>query len=222
MSAMPSWTLVSVHIPKTAGTSLGAMLHANFGDMLKADYDDRPLSRPRWTRRIQALRHALAHAGERSQAACIHGHFLPLKYASMRGMRYSTWLRDPVQRVLSRYHHYQRHASDEPQHARWGLVPGLSLADFVRLPQYRDTCAEYLWAFPLRRFEFVGIVEDHASELSRFARQFELTVANGLARHNRNPEKAGTRYAVEPAMDRLIRRLNARDVALYEAALARR
>lgn len=221
MSDAAPWTLVSVHIPKTAGTSLAELLRGHFGAGLLADYDDRPLSHGRWQRRTMALRHALAHAGQRASAHCIHGHFLPLKYATMRGMRYATWLRDPVQRVCSRYHHYRRHAAAEHQHARWGLVPGLSLEDFVRLPQYQDSCAEYLWAFPLRRFEFVGIVEDHATELHRFAQAFGLSMpaAVGL---NRNPDKDGSRYDVAPATERLIRRLNPRDVALYEAALARR
>ena len=36
--------LISVHIPKTGGTSFGAMLARHFGPRLLRDYDDRPLS----------------------------------------------------------------------------------------------------------------------------------------------------------------------------------
>ena len=40
------------------------------------------------------------------------------------------------------------------------------------------------------------------------------------ARANRNPERASEGgYALEPAQERLIRRCNARDLALYERAL---
>lgn len=223
MSGVPGpgrehWTLVSVHVPKTAGTSFRQGLQRAFGEGLRLDNDDRPLAHPRWQRRADALRQACVHAGQGLPEACIHGHFLPLKYALARRVRFAVWLRDPVQRVLSRYHHYRRHGQDEPHHARFGLLPGLTLEQFARLPQYQDTCAEYLWCFPLRRFDFVGIVEQYEAEVARFARCFGLEPEPVAERANRNPERAGQGYEVEPALERLIRRCNPRDVALYEVA----
>jgi hypothetical protein len=213
--------LVAVHLPKTAGTTFRDALQRVYGDRLRLDYDDRPLAGSRWSRRATAARHALAHAGQRMQAPCTCGHFMPVKYATRRQARFCTWLRDPVQRVLSRYHHYLRHGQDETRHQRWGLVPGMDLEAFVRLPHYQDSYAEYLWMFPLARFDFIGIVEDYDAELQRFASHFgiDADLLAGEAR-NRNPDKADPAYPVEPAMERLIRACNPRDVALYERARA--
>ncbi|WP_024868640.1 sulfotransferase family 2 domain-containing protein [Pseudoxanthomonas suwonensis] len=215
------WTLVSVHVPKTAGTSFRLELQRAFGDGLRLDNADRPLAHPRWQRRADALRQACLHAGRGLPEACIHGHFLPLKYALARRVRFAVWLRDPVQRVISRYHHYLRHGRDERHHERFGLVPGLTLEQFVRLPQYQDTCAEYLWGFPLERFDFVGIVERYHSDVVRFAECFDLQLEPSTQRANYNPERDGSRYEVEPGLERLIRRCNPRDVALYERACRR-
>ena len=216
-------TLVVVHLPKTAGTSLRTLLEAAFGAGLRADYGDHPLQHSRFARRRRALAAALRHAGRPLGVPCVYGHFLACKYALATRTRYAVWLRDPVQRVISRYHHYRRaSAAGELTHRRWGLVPGLSLEAFARLPQYRNTYAEYLWLFPFRRFEFVGLVEQQDRDLARFAAQFDLALPALPVRVNVNPEKAGDAYEIDPATERLIRAMNARDVRLYERVLATR
>jgi len=216
-------TLAAVHLPKTAGTSFLVALRQAFGEDLLLDYADRPLAHSRWRRRIDATRHAIVNAGGTVRARCVYGHFMPLKYSTVKGIRFSAWLRDPVQRVVSRYHHYVRHASGEPQHARWGLVPGLSLEQFARLPQYQNTYAEYFWMLPLSRFDFIGITEEYDGELARFARCFGISADLQAPSRNRNPDRQEhAAYAIDPRLDRLIRDLNARDVAIYEYARARR
>lgn len=218
----PSYALAAVHVPKTAGTSFQAALREYFGQTMRLDYDDKPLSHARWPRRLHAVGHAIRIAGQSLPASCVYGHYLPLKYSSLRGVRFCTWLRDPVQRVISRYHHYRRHVNDEPQHARHGLTPGLTLEQFVRLPQYQDSYAEYFWGFPLGRFDFIGIVEHHAAELERFARVFRIDVSLVAEPLNRNPETLGQRYEVDAAIESLIRECNPRDVRIYQRALEMR
>ena len=67
----------------------------------------------------------------------------------------------------------------------------------------------------------MGIVECYAQDMARFAACFDLDPGQLQgARANRNPERASEGgYALEPAQERLIRRCNARDLALYERAL---
>jgi hypothetical protein len=222
MTSRPrDWSLISVHLPKTAGTSFAEVLRRGFGDALRVDNQDRPLSHSRTGRRLAAVAHACQHAGSTVPFACVHGHFLPVKYALARRTRFCIWLRDPIQRVVSRYHHYLRHGQNEPQHLRWGLVPGLSLEQFAALPQYHNTYAEYLWCFPLARFDFVGVVEHYEEDIARFVTRFELPLALDTGvRTNFNPERdAARRYELEPAQERLLRRFNARDLALYEQAM---
>lgn len=210
--------LILPHVPKTAGTSLRAALTAFYGDRLRLDYADTPLQHSRGYRRGQALANALIRTGRALDADCVYGHFLPIKYLGVRGARFALWIRDPVQRVVSRFHHYQRAcAAGELGHARWGLVPGLTLHQFAALPQYRNTYSEYLWLFPLRRFEFVGEVESLKSDLPRFAGHFGLELPAILPRENANPENAASSYALEPALVDHIRTLNQADVRLLDA-----
>ena len=45
------------------------------------------------------------------EVACIHGHFLPVKYRialARRPAHYVTWLRDPVERIASHYAFWRR------------------------------------------------------------------------------------------------------------------
>ena len=76
--------LISVHFPKTAGSSFLVALESYFGQGLLQDYADRPINRTALRRNAQAvyagLRNAVARTGM-EKVACIHGHFLPLKYA---------------------------------------------------------------------------------------------------------------------------------------------
>src|SRR5580658_6212049 len=96
--------LVSIHIPKTAGTSFGLCLMKSFGGSMQLDYapglfqDDRALDRKRG-----AMRYALGlQPKDYKDVACIHGHFLGLKYnllAEQMPCAFVTWLRHPVERL---------------------------------------------------------------------------------------------------------------------------
>lgn len=219
-------TLVAVHLPKTAGTSLRLALEASFGDRMTSDYGDHPLQHSPWGRRARAAAHALGCAGRRLPWGCVYGHFLPLKYLLARGTVFSLWLRDPVQRVVSRYYHYVRACdAGETAHARWGLVPGLDLEAFVRLPHYQNTLSEYLWGFPLRRFSFIGRVEAWDEDAPRLFAMLGLpapALVLEQARVNRNPESRGDSYPLTPRERALIERLNQRDLRLYERLLESR
>ncbi|HEX5756903.1 MAG TPA: hypothetical protein VFY12_11200 [Arenimonas sp.] len=213
---MPTFTLIVPHIPKTAGTSLRLALVEAFGSGLMADYGDRPLQHGPWLRRLRAGL-AAVHSLQRRGPDCIYGHFLPLKYVGLRHARFALWVRDPVQRVVSRYHHYLRaSAAGDVMHRRWGLLPGLSLGEFIELPHYRNTYSEYLWGFPLRRFEFVGAVERFSEDLPRFAERFGIALPPRLASENRNPDRVEPAYDLDPRTQARIRELNAADLRLLD------
>lgn len=219
----PRGTLVAVHVPKTAGTSLRGALTGAYGDGLREDYDDRPLTRPRGVRRAKALAHGLLHAGRTMDAACVYGHFLPVKYRWCREVRFALWVRDPVDRVLSRYAHYLRDvAAGDESHAARGLVPGLSLDGFLALTNYRDTLAEYLWGFPLERFEFIGSVADYEEDLRRFSRVFLDGRTLPVLHENVARTSAVTVPAWSEAQRTAVAEANPRDVALHRRALALR
>jgi hypothetical protein len=87
----PGKLLVSVHIPKTAGTSLAKALETWFGDRLRLHY--RNVARP-------------VSATDDAPGVCVHGHFQPDEPGRVRDYfpqadQFITVMRDPFQRMIS-------------------------------------------------------------------------------------------------------------------------
>jgi hypothetical protein len=222
--------LVSVHLPKTAGTSFASTLQAAFGDGYRDDYADLPMQHPRLNRQWRALRAGWALRGTvPDDVACIHGHFLAVKYRialAARPAHYVTWLRDPVERIASHYAFWRRDydGSDPAQPLRNRMLrEDWSLQRFALGPELRDVYLRYLWGFDPARFAFIGITEHYAEDLQRFARRFlggSDAVAGSALVNPARGESAG--YAIDAALRRRIEHHHAGDVALYRWALARR
>ncbi|MFL5342601.1 MAG: hypothetical protein ACJ8F7_20910 [Gemmataceae bacterium] len=215
--------LISLHLPKTAGTSFAAALESRFGPRLLRDYADLPINTPRSERHAAAFRAGLAMAETGGpDAHCIHGHFLPVKYlplADRRDVRFITWIRDPVARVLSHYYYWQRtyNPQSAPTLHRKVMEEGWSVERFCLGPELRNLYCQFLWAFPLENFEFIGVTEYYDEDLTYFARRYLGTTVepvrlNGAAAEP--PVPASLRDEIAAA--------HADDVALYQRALARR
>ena len=222
--------LVSLHLPKTAGTSFLRLLESHYGAGLLRDYDDRPLNRERWQRRATALGGCLRNAlpaGHLRGIECIHGHFLPVKYRLLgwrTKVRFVVWLRDPVERLASHYFYWQRSydpVNAEPLHRRV-VGEGWDLERFCLGPELQNTYSQFLWAFPLSRFDFVGITERYAEDAAFFAREFLGTATPDTAPENVNStQRAGddTVYISDPGFRRAIEEHHAEDMALNQEAL---
>jgi hypothetical protein len=216
--------LVSLHLPKTAGTSFAAALQAQFGSGYRPDYEDFPMHTPPWPRRLRALR-----AGLRLRRiwddgiTCVHGHFLPLKYRCAlagRQARYATWLRDPVERVVSHYHFWRRDydGTDPAQPLRNRMfAEDWSLERFALGPEMRNLYTQYLWGFDPRRFAFIGITERYDQDLERFSAVFG---GGGAVRGHalRNPDRTDEAYAIADALRERLSEHHARDIDLYRWA----
>ncbi len=226
--SMPT-LLVSVHMPKTAGTSFAAALQDCFGTRYQPDYADLPMQSPRWRRQCNALLQSVRaqRAVEPQAVACIHGHFLPAKYlplAQSRRVGFVTWLRDPVERVVSHYHFWRRDydGSDPAQPLRNRMIAeDWSLERFALGPEMRNVYGQYLWHFNVSRFDFIGITERYADDLAEFAERFlegHAVLRTALA----NPDRDGEAYDIPARLRERIEAYHADDVALYQRARDRR
>ena len=154
--------IVSVHLPKTAGTSFAAALKTHFGDRLQRDYADRPINTPVYDRNQAALRAAIKIAKRGLHGTeCVHGHFLPVKYlllSSRQDVQFVAWMRDPVERLVSHYHFWR----NEPKATPVGRLRSQMLAEqwslerFCLGPELQNLYGQFLWGFPLERFDFIG------------------------------------------------------------------
>ncbi len=134
------WTLIFIHIPKTAGTSLRqAIGQAYEPDERLYLYDAMKRDRAMPRRDFVVL-----PEDERAELRFIMGHIpFGLHQHVPREARYVTVLRDPVDRVVSHYYHY-RHV------ARAG--DGSRSAEERRLIESEDVSLQE-WVFDLRRVE---------------------------------------------------------------------
>lgn len=216
-------TIISVHLPKTAGTSFEASLTDHFGGGFRRDYDDQPITKPVAVRGREALTAALDIAEQGLPAIdCVHGHFLPLKYLLLDTcceLTFITWMREPVARLLSHYFYWQSSydpATSAPHH-RQVIELGWTLEQFCLSEQFRNLYTQYLWGFPLEKFAFIGISENYPEDLREFSRRYLGTELE--AQRKNTTVCTGQRRELEPELLARVRRFHAADIALYQRAL---
>lgn len=203
--AMKTERVISVHVPKAAGTSLATQLVALLGEDVFLDYGHRPFMPTGWEK-------AEFPVGKR----VVHGHFRASRYAAVEAY-WMTFLREPVSNLLSVYNYWQsvpEHGN--PVHSRF-LRERPSITDFAKFPGRANLMSEiYFGAFDIGRFDFIGFHETRQDDLPRVGRELGLpldanvhenrTVKTGLGNHDRP----------DPRVLAQVRDLLAPDVAFYE------
>ncbi|HEY0199144.1 MAG TPA: hypothetical protein VGC19_11510 [Rhodanobacter sp.] len=215
--------IISVHLPKTAGTSFGVSLAAHFGDRFRGDNGDQAIAKPLTERWQQATSAGLLLAAQGlGDVACVHGHFLPAKYLPL-GQRceltFVTWMRDPVARMVSHYHYWQRSYDERiaaPHHRRV-IEEGWSLQRFCLSQEFRNIYTQYLWMFPLEKFSFIGISEYFREDFEEFSKQYLATVLPHQ-HHNATP-RSDAYIDLDAAFLDTVRDFHAADMELYAKAL---
>lgn len=218
--------IISLHLPKTAGTSFAAALEEQFGNRLLRDYADIPINTPKVDRHRAAMEAGLRLSpADFAAVDCIHGHFLPVKYlllADTRRVRFVTWLRNLVERVISHYGFWRRHydpATAAPLHRRV-VEEDWSLERFCLGPELRNLYGQFLWGFPVENFEFIGLTEYYDDDVSAFGQQM-LGAAIEPVRLNAKDERSGAE-SIDSSFRNSIEQHHAKDMDFYRWALSRR
>jgi hypothetical protein len=215
--------LISLHLPKTAGTSFSASLAEHFGERYRGDYEDAAISMSPQDRGVQALRAGLQLADHGlGEVDCIHGHFLPVKYlllSTRAELVFITWMRDPLARMLSHFHYWQQNydeATAAPHHRRF-IEERWTLEKFCLSDKFRNIYTQYLWGFPFENFSFIGISEHYAEDFRQFADRY-LGVEMEPQQRNVSRGVAAGRL-LDPGLAAEVRDFHAADLALYRRAL---
>lgn len=163
-------SIVSVHVPKVAGTSFLHQLKALYGEeRLLCDYKDDPVD-PRSIINIDPYRYAVEPIETIAPFTIVHGHFHPRKYEKLKNVFRVTFLRHPIENIVSIYNFWRMHDRnfwDSPIF-QYLKDSDISLQRFAMLPKIRYLYSDsYFGEFDMDLFDFIGDYEKYDQELKR-------------------------------------------------------
>lgn len=158
--------IIFVHQPKTGGANFAKILKNSYGK--KNVYRDKDRAKERLNEHLRSEgKEVVEHTDpfyDRLKYNVIFGHFSPLKYKErFPNAIYLTFFRDPIQRIISHYHYWQRTEitdirSVNPLRLIF-MEQNLSLKDFAIMIKEDRIKENHLELFKVANFDFVGIME---------------------------------------------------------------
>lgn len=208
--------IISVHVPKTAGTAFRNVLIKIYGeDKVFGDYDRQNINKLLTEIKSQKIN-------------AIHGHFQVEKYDNhFAEAKRIIWLRDPVKRLISNYWHQITRIKKRKMGLELGdLDKELnteSLLRYASKPQISNLMSSYFQKRDLQDFWFVGITEFLQEDLIFIQEKLGWPNVNApkINKHKYSEKYRNfikTILLDEQLMEEL-RSLNLKDIELYERAL---
>jgi hypothetical protein len=210
--------LLSMHIPKTAGTSFRLALQQRLGKSVLIAYrgqvrGDRTIVQfnGRLLERLdEPSRVTLAEYCETNDVRCIHGHFtLQLLCDVFPEAQSITFMRDPIKRIVSAYNHVFVVA---PQ------TEGMTFEKFIQRDRAHNLYEQLGVLECLDSLAFIGITEQYERSLRLLERMFPELGSLDYEEANVSQQKRFTEKDVTPDMRAHLRELNDADFEIYEAA----
>jgi hypothetical protein len=210
--------LVSIHIPKTAGTSFRNTLREVYGENNVIRLD---IGLVRQEVRIEEKLYDLPTFPPNTKV--IHGHFsYPLlikNFSIPKETPIITWLRDPVKRVISNYFYLAKRLEEELDEEGKGLnilrKMQRSLIEYARFEGAQNRQSKFLSGLTLENLQFVGIVETYEEDIQQLSQILEWPKTPIFTHNQTNRD---TSIISQKDIDE-IRELNSADLKLYEQAL---
>jgi hypothetical protein len=218
---VPKIKLISLHLPKTGGTSFHRSLQQAYGEGVTDSLKRRDVER--MTAQYADFDEALP-----ANIRAIHGH---LNYAEVAELhrhhaaKIICWLREPVARLVSNHRFFLAGLTDPDRNRAVYEAnkhrAGEDLLTYARREENRNVMHKMLAGLELADYDFVGLLEDYDADLDRLA---ELLGWEPPQAHHLNQGAAAGAKNVEGAgviddLRRQLLELNAADVALYQSAL---
>ena len=199
--------ILSIHIPKTAGQSFIRILQQAYGQEQVLHINRGKLIRTK--QQLKAL--------SPNRFKVIHGHLPYQEFLSPHNTdctKIITFLRDPVERVLSNFRYYRR-MKDERIKAGKKVRHYHDLQDFIQLEERQNVMTSFLNGLELEALFFLGFQEDFRQDVKLLARKLEWDVPESAYETRKNTTSAAT---VSDTIRNQISDLNKLDVELYNRA----
>ncbi len=213
-----NFKLISIHIPKTAGTSLYKILGDAYGQNKIARVDYKPPLKKLFLNEKEFKGDEFPKHIE-----VIHGHINPKmleKYFVLDDkVKKITFLRDPVERIISDYY-YLRQIIDQnynfdPYNPKILNRMIKSLIEFAGMEKEKNRMSKFLGKGRLNEMFFVGTTENFAQDTQKLAKLLNWN-SYKLVEENKTRNKSND---IPPDIFEKIKVLNEKDVELYNKAL---
>lgn len=204
--------IISIHIPKTAGTSFFTILQNIYGSdhCLELKREDIKELNGNFNRVIND-HHVVLHG---------HFHFKEVNAIVGQSSKIITWLRDPVDRVLSNYDFFMDRIRSNPEHPNH-FRKNESVLEYARLEPSRNRMTKFLEGLKIDDIFFIGLTEFFKEDLKSLAETLNWPSFH-IPLKNANPNRLSRRSTLSKQVIADIRELNSRDVALYDEVIRRR
>lgn len=216
-STKSSPELISLHIPKTAGTSFRNILKNVYGDdqVVRLDISDTGIVR---------LNESLYDSKQLQKVKVIHGHFymqsLKDKFAIPKDCKIITWVRDPVKRVISNFLYLESRLIEllEEEKNNLNILSKMqrTLIEYARADINRNIQSKHLAGCNLLDYNFIGVQEFFDQEILRLSDILSWKKTPTIVHHNKTPD---TGLVISDGIIAEIMKLNIEDIDLYNEAL---
>lgn len=162
---------ISIHVPKTAGTTLGYFLDYGTHRRIFWDYPTRGFSLDENSREY-FLRHKEFIDKE---FEVIHGHFKYSKYCELFPLaKYITCVRHPVQRVISQFKHILGEKNEENHWYKQISDGSIDVVEFASNYSIGNAHSIFLKGRELKDYDFIFITEYFADTFWLFQKMFNF------------------------------------------------
>ena len=212
--------IVSMHIPKTAGTSFGLRLESTFGARMLRDYGD-------WveinTPEAEMRRKARAEAMRASRDVLlrdydvIHGHFAANKYSGLfPNAAFIAFFRDPYQHAISGYQQVLRLPNHDHPAVKLIIQGSMTLIDSIAALPNPQSC--YMAQMAIEDLAMVGLAEQYERSVALFEAVFGRKMLPQTVCENVNTNRQGETYPIDVAVQDAVDTHRKADVELYRRA----
>jgi len=220
---MSGLELISVHMPKCAGTSFRQSLIAAYSEpAVRFDYSDAPLN-PSSPMNLdpEGFFAEAANWQPPDGIKAIHGHFHIHKYNHIKAscLR-ATFLRHPVDRLISHYFYWLNTPKHNHRLHDYVLDKGLTLTQFARLPMLRYSfTGGFFKDVDMGIFDFIGLHERYQTDIDRLAVLLGRPLPSASNNLNPQPDYDQKKRALvtDPAIMAELTHILAKDIGFYEA-----
>ncbi len=209
--------LIFLHLPKTGGSSFLEVLKFAYGEEQVRHFErDECLD---LKKRGQKISEVIG-----PEIKVIHGH---IRFSEIKDIykkqkpKLITFLREPIARVVSNYYWWKNSLKDKPSHPVYHRRHD-SLSTYVESKITQNKMSYFLKGSSLKDFSYLGFLHTFEEDVAQIAQIFDWPVAPKFHEKKASSFLTKPREPLSDALVKKLRKLNRKDIALYEKALKRK